>query len=84
MADNEQKAMQLMADAEKKLNTQKGFFGALFGCVFSSLFVICQTNSNGKNRLDVHNNVQFVHFYLHENCTIRFEFCEFSSSCLPF
>lgn len=36
MADNEAKAVQLMADAEKKLTTQKGFFGSLFGCVFSN------------------------------------------------
>lgn len=35
MADNEQKALQLIAEAEKKLTTQKGFFGQLFGCVFS-------------------------------------------------
>lgn len=31
MGDNEQKAMQLMAEAEKKLNSSKGFFGQLFG-----------------------------------------------------
>lgn len=31
MADNEQKALQLMADAEKKLTSSKGFFGSLFG-----------------------------------------------------
>jgi len=31
MADNEQKAMQLMAEAEKKLNSSKGFFGQMFG-----------------------------------------------------
>lgn len=31
MADNEQKAMQLMAEAEKKLTSSKGFFGSLFG-----------------------------------------------------
>ncbi|KAG8232653.1 hypothetical protein J437_LFUL012613 [Ladona fulva] len=31
MGDNEQKAMQLMAEAEKKLHSSKGFFGALFG-----------------------------------------------------
>jgi alpha-soluble NSF attachment protein len=31
MADNEQKAMQLMVEAEKKLNSSKGFFGSLFG-----------------------------------------------------
>lgn len=35
MADNEQKALQLIAEAEKKLTAQKGFFGQLFGCVFS-------------------------------------------------
>lgn len=33
MGDNEQKALQLMADAEKKLTASKGFFGSLFGCV---------------------------------------------------
>lgn len=33
MADNEKKALQLMVDAEKKLNGPKGFFGSLFGCV---------------------------------------------------
>lgn len=39
MADNEQKAMQLMAEAEKKLTGNKGFFGSLFGCVMKiSLF----------------------------------------------
>lgn len=32
MADNEQKAMQLMAEAEKK-KTSKGLFGGLFGWV---------------------------------------------------
>ena len=31
MADNEQKAAQLMAEAEKKLNAGKSFFGSLFG-----------------------------------------------------
>ncbi|XP_057339277.1 alpha-soluble NSF attachment protein isoform X1 [Microplitis mediator] len=31
MADNEQKALQLMADAEKKLNSSKGLFSSLFG-----------------------------------------------------
>lgn len=31
MADNEQKGMQLIAEAEKKLNSSKGFFGSLFG-----------------------------------------------------
>lgn len=40
MADNEQKALQLMADAEKKLTTQKGFFGSLFGCVFSTFYYL--------------------------------------------
>ncbi|KAJ6634847.1 Alpha-soluble NSF attachment protein [Pseudolycoriella hygida] len=38
MGDNEQKAMALMAEAEKKLTQQKGFFGSLFG--------------GGSNRLD--------------------------------
>lgn len=31
MADSEQKAMQLMAEAEKKLNQSRGFLGSLFG-----------------------------------------------------
>ncbi|XP_011310003.1 soluble NSF attachment protein [Fopius arisanus] len=31
MADNEQKAVQLMAEAEKKLGSSKGFFSSLFG-----------------------------------------------------
>ncbi|KAL3290369.1 hypothetical protein HHI36_023711 [Cryptolaemus montrouzieri] len=31
MASNEQKAQQLIAEAEKKLNTTKGIFGSLFG-----------------------------------------------------
>ncbi|XP_077290792.1 alpha-soluble NSF attachment protein [Arctopsyche grandis] len=31
MSDNEQKAQQLMAEAEKKLSSSKGFFGSLFG-----------------------------------------------------
>lgn len=34
MGDNEQKAMALMLEAEKKMAPQKGFFGALFGCVW--------------------------------------------------
>lgn len=33
MADNEQKALQLIAEAEKKLNSSKGFLGSLFGWV---------------------------------------------------
>lgn len=33
MGDNEQKAMALMAEAEKKLTGNKGFLGSLFGCV---------------------------------------------------
>lgn len=33
MADNEQKALQLIAEAEKKLTTSKGFLGSLFGYV---------------------------------------------------
>lgn len=31
MADNEQKAIQLIAEAEKKLTSSKGFFGSMFG-----------------------------------------------------
>lgn len=37
MADNEQKALNLIAEAEKKLTTQKGFFGSLFRCVFATV-----------------------------------------------
>lgn len=33
MADNEQKALQLIAEAEKKLTSSKGFLGSLFGWV---------------------------------------------------
>lgn len=47
MADNEQKALALMADAEKKLTNTKGFFGSLFGCVF--YFIL--SNEQCKNRL---------------------------------
>ena len=38
MADAEQKAMQLMAEAEKKLTSSKGFLGSLFGYVELTLF----------------------------------------------
>lgn len=31
MGDSEQKARQLIAEAEKKLTPSKGFFGSLFG-----------------------------------------------------
>lgn len=31
MADSEQKAHQLIAEAQKKLTASKGFFGQLFG-----------------------------------------------------
>lgn len=47
MADNEQKALQLMADAEKKLQPNRSFLGGLFGCVFS--FDVKQNKE--KNRL---------------------------------
>lgn len=40
MADNEQKAMQLIAEAEKKLTSSKGFLGSLFGFVFVN-FSLC-------------------------------------------
>lgn len=42
MADNEQKALQLMAEAEKKLTTNKGFFGSLFGCVFFTRTILLE------------------------------------------
>lgn len=38
MADNEQKALQLMAEAEKKLTNSKGFLSSLFGCVVFHVF----------------------------------------------
>ena len=31
MADNEQKGVQFIEEAEKKLKSSKGFFGSLFG-----------------------------------------------------
>lgn len=31
MGDNEQKAQALIAEAQKKLTSSKGFFGSLFG-----------------------------------------------------
>jgi alpha-soluble NSF attachment protein len=31
MSENEQKALALVAEAEMKLNSSKGFFGGLFG-----------------------------------------------------
>lgn len=31
MSENEQKALALVAEAEKKLSSSKGFFGSLFG-----------------------------------------------------
>lgn len=37
MGDNEQKALQLMAEAEKKLTQQKGFLGSLFGWVYTAI-----------------------------------------------
>lgn len=40
MADNEQKAMQLMQEAEKKLGSSKGFLSSLFGYGFLVLFLI--------------------------------------------
>ena len=36
MADQEQKAIQFMDEAEKKLKSSKSFFGSMFGYVFSS------------------------------------------------
>lgn len=75
MADNEQKALQLMADAEKKLTTQKGFFGSLFGCVFS---FVCQVNVfEWKKSIVCHcmeNKVEFIVKTLHsvQFCTFIF------------
>lgn len=33
MADNEQKGIELVAEAQRKLKSSQGFFGALFGLV---------------------------------------------------
>lgn len=41
MATNEQKAQQLIAEAEKKMSGSKGFFSSLFGYVAQNLWVIC-------------------------------------------
>lgn len=42
MSDSEQKAMQLIAEAEKKLTTSKGFLGSLFGLVLLvSCYLVC-------------------------------------------
>lgn len=75
MADNEQKAMQLIAEAEKKLTSSKGFLGSLFGFVFSTfLFVdssIC-TAKSGKLQL----------FFLSLACAC-FLFCSKLFSLLP-
>lgn len=78
MAENEQKALQLMAEAEKKLTTNKGFFGSLFGCVFqfsSLFFFVCVTM---KNRLWVmpkkeRNLVRFVHVDNDENVITKYQ-----------
>ena len=37
MSDNEQKAQALVQEAEKKLNSSKGFLGNLFGYVYYNL-----------------------------------------------
>lgn len=39
MSDNEQKALQLIAEAEKKRSNQKGLMGSLFGFV---IFLFCR------------------------------------------
>jgi len=51
MGDNEQKALQLMAEAEKKLTQQKGFLGSLFGFVQTKNFAMWWHNRwLGSNR----------------------------------
>lgn len=49
MADNEQKAMQLIAEAEKKLTSSKGFLGSLFGFVFSTFLFVDSSNCTAKS-----------------------------------
>jgi hypothetical protein len=60
MADNEQKAMQLIAEAEKKLTSSKGFLGSLFGFVFSCfLFVDSSLSFRDKEKWKFHNFSRF-------------------------
>uniref|UniRef100_A0A0K8REU2 Protein required for fusion of vesicles in vesicular transport alpha-snap n=1 Tax=Ixodes ricinus TaxID=34613 RepID=A0A0K8REU2_IXORI len=49
MADNEQKAMQLVADAEKKLKSTQGFFGSLFGSSSSRVEEACEMYARAAN-----------------------------------
>lgn len=49
MASNEQKAQQLISEAEKKLSGSKGFFGSLFGWVNLEQPVLSHDLDNNKN-----------------------------------
>lgn len=49
MADNEQKAMQLVADAEKKLKSAQGFLGSLFGSKSSRVEEACEMYARAAN-----------------------------------
>ncbi|XP_063873695.1 LOW QUALITY PROTEIN: alpha-soluble NSF attachment protein-like [Scylla paramamosain] len=50
MADAEQKAMQLMAEAEKKLSSSKGFLGSLFGGGSSKVDEAMDLNQQAANK----------------------------------
>lgn len=54
MADNEQKAMQLIAEAEKKLSS-KGFFSSLFGWVdFATYWLVIPSPTKKNNTTHRH------------------------------
>ena len=46
MSDNEQKAQALVQEAEKKLNSSKGFLGNLFGYVSQLINLVTITQAN--------------------------------------
>lgn len=54
MADNEQKAMQLLVEAEKKLTSSKGFFGSLFGYVMTSIYLNSSTTKSAISICIIH------------------------------
>lgn len=69
MADNEQKAMQLIAEAEKKLTSSKGFLGSLFGFVFSCFLFVDSANNFWKKR-----KVEILQFFSFLPLWISFRF----------
>ena len=70
MADNEQKAMQLIAEAEKKLTSSKGFLGSLFGFVFTCFLFVDSASEFEKKE-----NWKFYNFSLFFLCKFLFDFC---------